>query len=430
MLDKKCLDKCKKDFINDKANIVRKRTLNKVAMIDLVTDADTVKETNFNINIKTHGVTDQQKSGRCWAFSVANVLREEVMKKCNLEEFELSLSYIAFYEKIEKYNLLLERLIQSKKDNKDLYDREVSNYLLEGVCDGGYFTWFANIVDKYGIVPKSVYPETYSSTNTVEMNDILSRLVRKFYLELEKSDNYDELKEKYIELGYKVVTSLYGVPVDKFDFEYTDKDDNYHIDRDITPKEFYKKYIGFDLLNDFVEIETYNDEKYKYNNLYQIEDNTNISGYEPVVFMNLSPKEIKDLTIKQLKSDELVVFYSYVPDKSISGIWTDVMGRYGDIFDIDLSLDINSITRTNSKKWGHAMVISGVKTIDDKPIKWKIENSWGERNDNKGDYIADDDWFDRYVFGIIVNKKHLSADQKKILDKKPVVVSKWDFKLE
>ncbi len=213
--------------------------LNKVPLVDLIQDVDTELNEEFNINIKTHSITDQQSSGRCWLFAGLNILREKIIKKCELNNFELSGSYIAYYDKLERFNILLERLILYKNDKKGLYDRYVSSLLENGMTDGGYFTQFANLIYKYGIVPKNIFPETFTSSNTYEINQILSRLLRKFYLDLEKNiTNVKNLKDQCLEQAYTIITNVYGVVPEKFNFEYTDKNGKYHIDKNITPKEF------------------------------------------------------------------------------------------------------------------------------------------------------------------------------------------------
>ena len=418
-------------YKEDKSSVVLNRFLNKVPLIDLITDSDTQFDSQFNINIKTHGISDQKQSGRCWTFASLNILREEVIKKCNLDNFELSGSYIAFYDKVERFNKKLENIVNYKNEGKDLYDRYISELLKEGITDEGWFTQFAYLINKYGVVPKDVFPETYQSSNTYEINQILSRLLRKFYLEIEyENKNINEVKQKYFKYAYKIISSVYGIPSQKFNFEYTDKDGKYNIDRNLTPKQFYDKYIGIDLLNDYVEIGSYVDEKYKYNNVYEFEDTSQMSEAEDLKVLVIKNAELKDLILKQLKDGEPVSFYCSTTQKRVDGIWIDTMDRYSDIFDIDLRLENNDILKTNGRTGEHCMIFIGVKTIDDKPVKWKIENSWGDKFGNKGYYIADDDWVDKYVYIAIINKKYLNENQKECLNKKIIKVKKWDAKLD
>lgn len=429
MLSQEDINKFRNNYEKDTMNKIRQRMLNKVQLVDLIQDADTKLNNEFSINIKTHGITDQKASGRCWSFAGLNILREKVIEKCGLDNFELSGSYIAFYDRLERFNILLERLIFYKKNNKNLYDRYVSSLLGNGITDGGYFTQFANLVSKYGLVPNSIFSETFSSSNTYEINQILSRLLRKYYLELEKfSGDENSLKDKYMEKAFNIIASVYGMPPKKFNFEYTDKQGKYHIDKNITPKEFCDKYIGIKLLDDYVEISSYQDEKIKYNNVYIIDESSRISGKDNNITLNLSPKEFQSLIIKQLKAKEPVYFYCSTTSKRVDGIWIDTIERYGDIFGIDLKLDSNSILKTNGITNCHSMIITGANIIDNKVTKYKIENSWGSKNGNQGYYVATEDWVKKYVHRIVINKKYLTKKQLENLDKQPIKIEKWDAK--
>ncbi len=429
MLKIEDLNNLKNNYNKNSINKIKERILNKVQLTELIQDESTKLSNDFNINIKTHGITNQEASGRCWAFAALNILREKVILKCDLDNFELSESFIAFYDKLERFNILLERLISYRKDSKDLYDRYVSFTLENGITDGGYFTQIALLINKYGIVPKSVFHETFSSSNTYEINIILSRLLRKFYLELENLTNdYENLKAKYIERAFNIIANVYGIPPEKFDFEYTDKNGKYHLDKELSPKEFYDKYIGINLCQDYIEISSYEDKKFKYNNIYEEEESSRISGETNNITLNLNPKDFKNLILKQLKNNEPVYFYSSTTSKRIDGIWIDIMERYGDLFGIDLTLDHNSILKTNGITNYHTMIITGVNIINNKPTKWKIESSWGPKAGNQGYYIATDDWLNNYVHKIVINKKYLTAKQLEILNKKPISLSKWDTK--
>ena len=429
MIQKNDINNFKTKYENDKTNKIRHRMLNKVKLVDLIQDNDTNLKQSFSINIKTHNVTDQEHSGRCWSFAGLNILREKVIEKCDLENFELSGSYISFYDKLERFNTLMERLISYKKEGKNLYDRYVSSLLKDGMFDGGYFTSLSNLISKYGVVPKDNFPESFSSSNTYEINQILSRLLRKFYLELENCEcDEDQLKNKYLENTYFVIADFYGIPPEKFNFEYTDKNGDYHIDKELTPKEFYNKYIGIDLKSDYVEIVSYQDEEFKYNNIYEIEETSKISGKEDNLFLDIPPEEFRSLIIKQLENKEPVYFYCSTSAKRIEGVWSDLLKRYGDVFDIDLYLDRNSILKTNGLTDCHCMLITGVNIIDGKIDRWKIENSWGRKYGNQGYYVATDDWVDTYVHRIVINKRFLEKKHLDILKQEKIKMEKWKAK--
>lgn len=423
MISKSILKELKDNFISDDNNIIRNRILNKTAFVDLVLDYNDSIDTFFNIEVKTHRAVDQKSTGRCWSFAGLNILREEVIKKCNLNEFELSGSYIAFYDKLERFNSSMEKLIRNKRD---VYDRDTQSILMVGIEDGSNFSFFKGLVKKYGVVPKNVFTNSFSSNDTSELNDILSRLLRKFFLDLLDSNDIEELKNNYLSKVYKILGSVYGVPCEKFDFEYVDSDNKYHIDKEITPKEFYDKYIGVDL-DDYIEVFSYKDNKYDYNNIYTLEDGDLISGKKGYPVLNLTFDRIESLIIKSLKNNEPVYFSSSTTTKYENGLWIDLISRYSNLFDIDLNMNGNDIFKTYGTKNEHSMVITGVNTnLTFK--KWKIENSWGDKEGKNGYFIMEEKFLKNYMISIVINKKYLNKNELSLLKNKPIIVSKWDCK--
>ncbi len=427
MLDNEILNKYMTNYDNDKHNKIMERIVNRSSLINIIQDNDSYINEEFNINVDTHGVTDQSSSGRCWIYAGLNALREKIISECNLSNFELSANYIAYYDKLERFYNSMEQIILYNKNG--LYDRYLSCILSQGMFDGGFFTQLANLTQKYGIVPANVYNETYSSSNTYEINQILSRLLRKFYLDINKDNaNIEKIKDSYMEIAYKIITNVYGTVPKSFDFEYTDRDGNYHIDKELTPKSFYDKYIGIDLVNDYVEIASYNDNIINYNNVYQEEDSSMISGASDNVVLNLESDDFIDLIVKQLKDNKPVYFYCSTTSKRIDGTWIDLMERYGDLFDVDLKLDQNSILMTNGITNCHCMIITGINEVDNKINRWKIENSWGANYGNNGYYVASNEWINTYVHRIVIDKKYLSKEQLKLLDNKKIKIKKFENK--
>lgn len=424
MIKKETLKKLRDEYLSDSLNIVRTKILNKSAIVDLVTDYEDNLYVNFNIEVETHNVVDQELTGRCWSFAGLNILREEVIKKCNLNNFELSGSYIAFYDKLERFNLFMDRL--SSYDH-NVYDIYVQDILKTGFDDGSTFSEFKELVKKYGVVPKNTFSNSYNSNDTGELNDILSRLLRKFYLELESTNNINKLKNTYLKYCYKILGSVYGLPKEKFNFEYKDINGNYYIDKNITPKEFYDKYIGIDLDNDYIEIYSYKDDKYKINNTYVLEEGSLISGVNNSKIINLDYKRIEELIINQLKNGEPVYFSTSTTTKYENGLWIDLLSRYSNLFDIDLNMERNDIFKTYGTIGEHSMVITGVNTNNTFKT-WKVENSWGCKEGYNGYFIMEDKFLKNYLISVVINKKYLNLKELDLLDNKPIEVSKWDYK--
>lgn len=424
MIKKNTLRRLKNNYMSDENNVIRNRILNKTALVDLVINYEDNLDTVFNIELKTHNVVDQKSTGRCWSFAGLNILREEVIKNCNLSDFELSGSYIAFYDKLERFNLLMDRLSNYEKN---VYDKYVQDILKTGFDDGSTFFEFKALVKKYGVVPKNIFSNSFSSNDTGELNDVLSRLLRKYYLELSKVNNIDKLKDKYLNYAYRILGSAYGLPKDRFDFEYIDNNNKYHIDKNITPKQFYDKYINIDLDNDYIEVYSFKDEKYSFNKLYYLEDGSLISGLKSSSVLNLDYKRVKELIINQLKDKELVYFSSSTTTKYENGLWIDLMSRYSNLFDIDLNMNRNDIIETYGTMGEHSMVITGVNT-NSIFNKWKVENSWGTKEGNKGYFVMEDKFLCNYLISVVINKKHLNKKELDILNTKPIEVSKWDYK--
>lgn len=429
------LEKERKNYLSNKLNTIARHSLNKSNLIDIVRVGEEISKLtdDFSVKVETHEpVTNQEKSGRCWLFSVENLLRESIAQKYNLESFELSQNFISFYDKLEKANYFIEKMTKEMV-SRNYNDRELVDFLKEPITDGGYTSFFVNIIEKYGIVPKSAFNETYQSLNTDKTNEILNNLLRKMYIELRKNkDSSDEIcsniKENTITAVFRILCDIYGVPPTSFDFEYTDKDKKYHIIKNITPIEFYKKYIKIDLSKYHSIINVPMKDK-PFNETYTYINAQNVYGAKPGIFLNIELSHFKDLAIKQLKSGEPIIFacdvLKYISNKD--GIMSTKAFDFNSLFDIDLSLNKDEELISRNSTANHAMLLTGVN-IDENgiPNKWRIENSWGDKNGKKGYYVASDEWFDKFVFELYINDKFLSDDDKQNLEKKPHEVEQWD----
>ncbi len=434
-INKKYLDQLNSDYLKDeKARVVRNAlTENDLSLISRRLEARAENPNFFSIDIETLPVNNQMSSGRCWLFSSMTILREILAKKYSIkEQFEFSQNYIAFYDKLEKINYFLECMIQ--EIDRPL-NEETMRYLLQtAIGDGGQWDMMVSLVKKYGLCPKTAMPETYQSSHTRAMNGIINRRLRKFAADLKKvpeenrNDQVKTLKEQCLKECYGLLCDCFGVPPKTFTFEYYDKKNKYRAYYDVTPMEMYEKYLGVDL-DDYVGIINGPTEDKKYYQTYTVKYLGNVADTKnPVLFLNLPMKDFKDLILKQLKANEIVWFgcdCGKDGDRE-AGLWDDMSFDFENTLRMDLELSKAEMLDTCESAMNHAMVFTGVNLVKNKPTRWKIENSWGDKAGIKGYYTASDTWFDRYVFEAVVAKKYLNKKQLAALKKKPVVLDPWD----
>lgn len=385
----------------------------------------------FSLEIPTMEVTNQQASGRCWLFAAANVLRERIAGEKNLESFELSQSYLAFWDKFERSNYFLESILETAGLPTD--DRVVAHILNTGVHDGGQWDMFVNIVEKYGIVPKDVYDETYQSCHTNGMNHILNRNLKVCAVKLRgmiadgmREADIQSKKEEMLARIYSFLCSCYGEPPQTFDFEYVDKDKVYHVERGYTPQRFYETYAG-DMLKKTVSIINAPTADKPYHKTFTIRLLGNVVGGKEVRHLNLPMDEFKDAIIRQLKDGKVVWFGSDVGKygERQMGLWDDSSFDHELLTGLDLKLSKEESLDYWFSAMNHAMVITGVQIEDEKPVRWKIENSWGDKNGAKGYYVCSDSWFDQYVYQAAVEKEYLGA-LASLAEQEPIVLDPWD----
>ena len=381
---------------------------------------------NFSINLDTLKVVNQKNSLNSFIYAGCNVLRESICKKYNLEDFELSQSFVTFYDKLEKCNYIMESLVELK--DRDIDDRERYHLLTKGVQDGGVWEFFVNVVNKYGLVPKAVMSDTYQSSNPSEVNHLLNRKLRQFNARiLTNKDNLEYLKSLYLDDIYRILASCYGIPPKQFDFEYTDKDKKYHIIKGITPLQFYLEYTDIDV-SDYVCIINAPTQDKPFNKTYTVKYLGNVIEGNKVLYLNLSIEELKKLVIKQLQAKEVVFLgcdFKKAVD-AVDGVFDDMSFNYYDTFKTDFFMTKEEALNNYESTINHMVVITGVNLDEGVPTKWKIENSWGEEVGNKGYFVASDTWFDKYVYQVVINKKYLSQEQLEELKLEPIELKPWD----
>lgn len=427
-ISKENLKNIEEEYTKNVINTIARRALSKSKIRDITKVNEQTEFTRdmFSINLKTLPVTDQKSSGRCWIFAGCNVIREAIAKKYNLEEFEISQNYVAFYDKLEKCNYLLESIISLKDKEKD--DRTLDYLLSTGIQDGGQWDLFVNIVNKYGVVPKNAFPETYQSSNTYGIDNLLNKYIRKFAYEIRNEEmDIQSRKEKCIKEIYSILCSCFGIPPKTFSFEYVDKDKNYHIIKNLTPMKFYQEIVEMDL-NNYVSIINSPTSDKPFNNVYTVDYLGNVAEGNEVLYLNLPIERLKELAVNQLKDGESVWFGSDCGKDAdgTDGVWDDSTFDIDTLFQIDSSMSKGAMLDTRESAMNHAMVITGVNLENENPTKWRIENSWGEKYGHKGYYVATDSWFSKYVYQIVINKKYLSEEEKNILNNERIRLKPWD----
>ena len=429
------INEYEKEFLEDKRNIVAMNAATYNGVQKVARDVNALKDEPFafNVDIKNGDVTNQKKSGRCWMFASMNVLRNIVIKKFNLENFELSQSYTLFWDKLERCNYYMEAVIE--KANEPLEDRVMDYLMSDLLSDGGQWDMFVNIVKKYGLVPKYAYPESQTSSATVQLNKYLCKIMRKYTTELrEKVQNEGvekarELKEEVLKDVYNVLTSTLGEIPEKFDVVLHDKDGKLIEDKGMDAHSFFDKYIGADI-DDYVSLINSPTEDKPFNKTYTIKYLGNIVEGRIVKHLNLPIEELKKAAIKQLKDGYPVWFGCDVGRSSIvedeRAILDTKAVDYETLFNVDLKLSKEDALDYGYSMMTHAMTFTGVQMDGNEALRFKVENSWGEKFGYKGHFVMTSDWFDQYVYQVVVNKKYLTEKSRKDYEKEPKELKPWD----
>jgi len=387
----------------------------------------------FSHIIKTPEITNQKQSGRCWMFAGLNVLRVEAMRRLKVDQFEFSQSYLQFYDKLEKANWFLETMIETAGEPTD--GRLVSFLLQDPIQDGGQWDMFADLVRKYGVVPKSVMPEAESSGESMPMNGVLRAKLREGAADLRRrrvaGETVAELrrrKDELLETIYRMLAIHLGRPPQQFEWQWRDSDDEFHRDGVITPRQFYERYVGFDL-GDYVSLINCPTADKPYGRLYTVQYLGNVVGGTPVRYVNVDIATFKKAAVAQITAGQPVWFGCDVGKSSER----EQGALERDMYDLELLYETRfSADKAERVEYGHsvmthAMALTGVD-LDDrgKPRKWKVENSWGEKVGDKGYFTMNDQWFDEYMFEVVIDRRHLGKRVLKVLDTEPVVLPPWD----
>ena len=419
------------------ADVAIRNAMAQTSLSVLATDISTLKgvtRSEFSYQVNTKGITNQKQSGRCWLFTGLNVLRSQAINKHNLPKLELSQVYLFFFDQLEKSNLFLQGVIDTA--DKPFDDRFVDWLFCNPLSDGGTFTGVADLVEKYGVVPKEAMPETYSSNNTSQIASQMKWQLRDYGMQLRKlaasgSQKKQLEAEKVKMLGniYHMLTLAYGVPPTEFRWEFRTASGSLVSDKTYTPKEFYKELWGDYNLNEQT-ILVMNDPSREYGKVYRIQYDRHTYDGHDWVYLNLPMEQIKPIAIEMIKNNE-AMYISCDAGKFLNrSLGTCDMNNfdYKSLLGVDLTMDKRERILTHASGSSHAMTLIAVDVdaATKAPLRWMVENSWGKESGFNGNLIMTDEWFDEYMFRFVFDKKYVPAEILKLTKQEPILLPSWD----
>ncbi|KAI7904643.1 peptidase C1B, bleomycin hydrolase [Cokeromyces recurvatus] len=431
----KALDKFSDHFWQDKKNqLAMNALMNNDPTQVLVNPQSTIYNRHvFNVKLDLEGAaTNQKQSGRCWIFAGTNVLRLAVIRKYKLnDDFELSQNFLFFYDKLEKANWFLENMIDLA--DEDINDRVVQYLLTSPVGDGGQWQMFINLVEKYGVVPKSVYPETVASSSSSKLNWLVTVKLREFAAQIRKAvadglstNSIRVIKEEMMQDIYRIMVIYLGEPPHDFNWEAVDKNGKCISLTCMTPKKFMKEVVDYPISETMSLI---NDPRNAYSRVYTVARLGNVVDGGEIKYVNTTINIMKKLAIDVLKSGNPVWFGCDVgqfSNRNVGSMDTRVFD-YKLAFNVDFNLTKAQRLLYGESAMTHAMVFTGVHLdSDNNPVRWRVENSWSESSGEKGFWIMTDEWFSEFVYQIVLEKRVVPKKLVDLLDERPIVLPAYD----
>ncbi len=431
-ITKKQIDKMRKEFESDSSARVAQNAVTSNNLSSVTLRRDLVQEIDFTFSTKLDEwkATNQKSSGRCWLFATLNLFRPGTMKKMNVKEFEFSQAHIHFWDKFERSNHFLEAIIETS--GRPVDDRTIHFLLSDPIGDGGQWNMAMNLIRKHGLVPKSAYPESNSSSSTRWMNSILKDILRSSASEIRgilDSGGSDEEarshKESRMEDIWRVLCIHLGTPPETFDWQWRDKDKEFHRRGEMTPQQFADEFVDVDW-EEYVCI--VNDPRNEYYQTYTVDYLQNVAGGPPVVYLNVPSDEMKSIT-QEILEDGMPVWMGCDVGKQMDrkrGLWDANLFETNELYGVDYGMTKADRLRYGQTMMTHAMLFTGVDVYEGKPRRWRVENSWGDDSGQKGFYTMNDNWYDEHMFEIASPKKYLTDKMVKGLETVPIVLEAWD----
>lgn len=388
-------------------------------------------DTHFSHRVKSKGITNQKSSGRCWLFTGLNIFRADIINRYNLNDFQFSHSYPFFWDQLEKANLFLQGIIDTR--DKPMDDQTVDWLFKNPLSDGGQFTGVADILTKYGVVPADVMAETNSSDNTRQMANLIALKLKEYGLQLRdqsakgiKPAQLEKNKTEMLATIYRMLVLNLGEPPTQFHWTLRDAKGDVISSKEYTPQSFYKEFIGADLQNNYIML--MNDPTREYYKLYEIDYDRHMYDGKNWTYVNLPVEEIKQMAIASIK-DSTMMYFSCDVGKFFDrtrGLLDVNYYDYGALLGTTFGMDKEQRIRTFSSGSSHAMTLMAVDLDEqENPKKWMVENSWGP-GANNGHLIMTDEWFNEYMFRLVVEKQYITNQVKEVLKQKPIRLPAWD----
>lgn len=429
------LEQYRKAFAGDAGKNVALRACTANGVVKSAIDPGAARKNRhqYSIRLEQGKITNQKQTGRCWMFAALNTMRFDIIKKLNLDTFELSQNYTLFYDKLEKSNYFLENILATLEE--PTAGRLVAHLLQDPLGDGGQWDMLCNLVNKYGVVPKDAMPETASSSSTREMTRYMTKKLRECACVLREGhaagksiEALREEKEGMMQDIYNILCICLGTPPQAFTLEVRTKDKEFIREENLTGQAFFKKYVGWNM-DDYVSLINAPTADKPYYRTYTVKMLGNVAEGRPVKYLNLPIEELKAAAIAQMQDGKPVWFGCDVGQSSIrdSGIMDLGAIRADELFGTKFGMNKAQRLDYGDSLMTHAMVFQGVN-LDEKgnPTRWRVENSWGKEPGDEGYYVMSDEWFSEYTYQVVVHKKYLSEERQGQLAQSPIPLEPWD----
>jgi bleomycin hydrolase len=386
---------------------------------------------HFSHELSPGGITAQKSAGTCWIYAGLNWLRKLTMKRMGVEEFYFSQNYLVFWDKLEKANRFLERMIDLR--DRPIDDRKVHHYLQAPVSDGGDWLLLANLIDKYGLVPREAMADTSNLGDSAFMNKVMSFKLRQGAADLRRLHadgasiaELHAVKEAQLGAIHRMLCILLGEPPETFDLAYRTKGGKFHRRRGLTPHQLFQEWVGIET-SDYYHLVSSPMESTPYDHTYVVENLRNIEGMPPGPSLNVPIDTVRELAVKLLKKGEPVFFDCDVTQglNRALGVLDNDLFEYDLLFDTSFEWERPERMAYLHQRPTHCMVLIGVDLVNGRPAKWKIENSWGDELGHKGLFQMSDEWFEEHVYGLTVHRSHLGKKLRKLFDQEPVALPPW-----